>query len=517
LKKLKNLILSPKQYQTTRIRDLLEAAARGHAGLDRRLLKAILDRGQEALPELLDFAMQDRESTPVDLDTDLLNLFRALGSSEALPFYLHCARHNQEEEISDQLAEIFASLGAASVEPLLALYEDLGEESGSEVAFWLASLRVRDRRITDLLLDRLDYDTGDGAFLLGIYGDPDALPALRERLEEVAAAGDPASRWVRHELESAIRQLEQPEPDAEVIEEPFDIWPLYPETALPRFDILNESELVAFLDSPEPEYRQAAIEELGLRTPQGRVRARLFELAQNDPEAQVRGSAWEALGGLEDAELIERRMRERLLDASAPAAERAGALVGLALGQEDEAVDRMMRQFYQEPSLRAKALEAMRRSLDGRYAEYFTPHIDDADPDIRRQAIWAVGNLMLSGEAARLRRYFDDLEFRADALYAYALAVPGETSYLRMPRLFRKIDELAGGLSPEEAYLVKTALNQRLESHGLDPVFFTDQGEEPEEWADSGPHEIKQPLPKAGRNDPCPCGSGKKFKKCCGA
>jgi SWIM/SEC-C metal-binding protein len=22
-------------------------------------------------------------------------------------------------------------------------------------------------------------------------------------------------------------------------------------------------------------------------------------------------------------------------------------------------------------------------------------------------------------------------------------------------------------------------------------------------------------LPKVGRNDPCPCGSGKKFKKCC--
>jgi uncharacterized protein YecA (UPF0149 family) len=23
--------------------------------------------------------------------------------------------------------------------------------------------------------------------------------------------------------------------------------------------------------------------------------------------------------------------------------------------------------------------------------------------------------------------------------------------------------------------------------------------------------------PKIGRNDPCPCGSGKKYKKCCGA
>lgn len=28
---------------------------------------------------------------------------------------------------------------------------------------------------------------------------------------------------------------------------------------------------------------------------------------------------------------------------------------------------------------------------------------------------------------------------------------------------------------------------------------------------------IKRAAPKVGRNDPCPCGSGKKFKKCCGA
>lgn len=26
-----------------------------------------------------------------------------------------------------------------------------------------------------------------------------------------------------------------------------------------------------------------------------------------------------------------------------------------------------------------------------------------------------------------------------------------------------------------------------------------------------------RPEAKVGRNDPCPCGSGKKFKKCCGA
>lgn len=30
------------------------------------------------------------------------------------------------------------------------------------------------------------------------------------------------------------------------------------------------------------------------------------------------------------------------------------------------------------------------------------------------------------------------------------------------------------------------------------------------------PEQIKREAPKTGRNDPCPCGSGKKFKKCCG-
>jgi len=29
------------------------------------------------------------------------------------------------------------------------------------------------------------------------------------------------------------------------------------------------------------------------------------------------------------------------------------------------------------------------------------------------------------------------------------------------------------------------------------------------------PPKPKQAEPKVGRNDPCPCGSGKKFKKCC--
>jgi hypothetical protein len=49
----------------------------------------------------------------------------------------------------------------------------------------------------------------------------------------------------------------------------------------------------------------------------------------------------------------------------------------------------------------------------------------------------------------------------------------------------------------------------------LDPFDDEDFGDDGDAWAYSGT--IRNTTPKVGRNDPCPCGSGKKFKKCCGA
>ena len=44
------------------------------------------------------------------------------------------------------------------------------------------------------------------------------------------------------------------------------------------------------------------------------------------------------------------------------------------------------------------------------------------------------------------------------------------------------------------------------------------QNEEPQVIAAPAPrHVALRTGPKVGRNDPCPCGSGKKHKKCCGA
>ncbi len=45
----------------------------------------------------------------------------------------------------------------------------------------------------------------------------------------------------------------------------------------------------------------------------------------------------------------------------------------------------------------------------------------------------------------------------------------------------------------------------------IDNTWYYDEGQ----IVGTGP--IKRATPKVGRNEPCPCESGKKFKKCCGA
>jgi hypothetical protein len=55
----------------------------------------------------------------------------------------------------------------------------------------------------------------------------------------------------------------------------------------------------------------------------------------------------------------------------------------------------------------------------------------------------------------------------------------------------------------------------------LEDIEFEDEMEEDADWRpwDDGADESEllpiRTEPKIGRNDPCPCGSGKKYKKCC--
>jgi hypothetical protein len=491
--------------------ELLHKAAAGQVGVDRRLIQSILDQPDAAM-EVLAFSRESRAEHRLDLDPLLVDLFRYWKSDAALDFYLDAVRR-EPEDIGDDLIQAFLPFGEEALEPLLRLYEELGEEHGGDVAFLLAGLRVRDPRVLDLLLERLEFDAGDGAFLLGLYGDKSARPALEKMLAEIPA--DDAE--LRLEIERSIEILDSPEP--KYVPEPFDILKEYPKTELPAFDLLPDNERLEMLRSDDALIRAGAAhsffnEELGEE-----ARDALLELAKSDPELKVRQQAWESLSGAADQSPVQNALIATLLDESKPAEERGSAAVGLYPFADKDAARRGIEALYElGGAARAKALEAMWRSLWEPYSKYFARHLKDTeDIAILRQALRGAGYFRLTSEAETITSYFDredDLEtLRDDALFSYALAMPGETTRGRIRGMLRKIDALAE-LNQVETDLVMFALDERLRLNGLKPVF--SEEDEVEEASNGNEPEPDAPAGKVGRNDPCPCGSGKKYKKCCG-
>ncbi len=497
----------PADYASASVYDLLQAASRGLIGLDRRFLHALVDHPARSIPDLLRFGREDHEDDRVDLGPELLAVFRYLRTPEALPYYLD-SLHRQTEDADDDLIEGVIALGADALEPLVNLYHELGEEQGSEVAFVLAGLGVRDERILGILLERLEYDAADGALCLGLYGDPAAIPAIEKMIAEVS--GD--DELVR-ELSDAIEEIRNHGERQMDTAGEFDLFAHYPEEAGPDFDSLADEDRMLLLSHEAPEIRAHAARSFFQRKFPLEIRARLLAVARTDEAPQVRGRAWEALADIEDKELRSEMLRRATAPDTDPD-ERAGLVVALAEDAEKPGIRAAIIELYEYPNTRAKALEAMWRSFDRGFARCFPPHLEDADPDIRRQAIMGAGYLGIGAEAERLRKYFEDEEWRADALFAYALSVPAEISRGRMPGLLRRIDRVANRLSAGETELVELALDQRLMLHGLEPVFSGDDGGDlPAEGEEAHAHVHEH----VGRNDPCPCGSGKKYKKCCGA
>jgi Tfp pilus assembly protein PilF len=72
-------------------------------------------------------------------------------------------------------------------------------------------------------------------------------------------------------------------------------------------------------------------------------------------------------------------------------------------------------------------------------------------------------------------------------------------------------DEALATTNPEKLMLQRS---KALARRNMQPVGYMD-GEE-DDWAEPV-QTVRRESPKIGRNDPCPCGSGKKYKKCCGA
>jgi HEAT repeat protein len=453
---------------------------------------------------LVRFAASEHDHDPLDLEQSLVDIFRYLKTPQAVPFFVNVVRQIPAE-IDDDLVEAIAQLGEAAVDPLLDLANELGDRAG-DVPFLLSTLNHRDPRILDLLIQRLASDAFDSAVCLDMYGDPAAIPALEAALAQIR----PEDTRSRHQIQSVIDSLSSNVTRFPETPEPFDIWELYPEKDLPALDKLSDQERLVMLDSGSAELRAGVAESYGGSEPPLAVRARLLELAKHDPDVAVRGACWEALGEISDEPEVRRAMLAVLQDSNSSVEEKGGAAVALAQQTDNPVVLKAIEDLYDGPKGRAQSLKAMARSIDRRFASYPAKHLQDADPEIKRQAIWGVGYLGLSSEAPRLEHLLDDNEFRSDALFAYALSIPGDTSRGRVHALLNKIEDVAGGFRAEEEMLAKIALDQRLMLHGIKPVFFPDGSEIEDEI---------QPVAssKVGRNDPCPCGSGKKYKKCCGA
>jgi HEAT repeat protein len=513
-------LLSPDQYSQASVYELLEAAAMGRAGIDRRWLHAILDRGEDAIADLVRFSGESREDDRLEIRDDLVAIFRHLRTAEALPFYFKYAL-DSEDEFPDELMDAFIELGEPSVEPLLALLADVEDPWGA--AMTLASLQVRDPRILAALIDVLKRDPTDGAIALSHYGDPAAIPALEQARRELP----PDSEEAAGEIDRALENLREPGPAPEP-REPYNIWDepqdRYPDKADPGFAALSNEELVLFLDSPVPEYRGDAINMLAFEGLAPEHVARVLDMARADPDISVRAEAWQALSGVLDQPGVEPAMRAAAADSSRSIAERAGALVGLAdRVEQDPELRALTLEFFNHPGVRSAAVRTMWMSGDRSFAPSIPAALKDEDMAVRREAIAAVGWLEMSKEAAHLPEFFDDEALRESALLAYGMAGGNKVTPATAERFLNRVDELAGGLSDDEAHLVMSAINARLQRQGYEPVFVP--ADEDEHDCDDPAcerhhhHEdVQQPVrvEKIGRNEPCPCGSGKKYKKCCG-
>jgi hypothetical protein len=464
-----NLFPTPAVFGDHSVHDLLLAAAHGRIGMDQRLLRSILERPDKeaAVSDLVRFAAIAADQ-PLDLRGDLIEIFRRFKTPAAIPFYLDIMRE-YGDDYPDELIEAVVELGSEMIEPLLGLYEELGEEQGAPAAFLLAGLGVLDPRILKLLLEEFEYDTWEGAFHLGMYGDPASKPAIEKRLSEPGLDEE-----MQHHLQNTLSEIDEGEARRAVVIEPPDIYSLYDETSGPDFDVLEADDLVAMLASADPSYRSEALESLAPGdVEEPAIQKRVRDLATSDPDPDVRGRAWEALAGsIEEDKTLLDQMKAVLGDPSKPASERSGALVALATATDgSEELKAQIKELYEVESERKHVLKAMWRSMDQSFSSYMQFHLDDPDLEVCEQAIFGVGYLGVKSEAQKLEKFFETERLRPPALFNYALVVPGPKDRMGVKALLKKIEKVAQGLDSEEREIVKAGLDRRLEMRGMKPVF----------------------------------------------
>lgn len=461
------MLLLPDQFAGMPVRDLLHAAGMGRVGVDHAFVKALLDRGPQAAPEIVAYALEQPEEDKLDLSIELFHVLRGLRDPAALPLYINLLQED-DGEAPDHIYEALSELGEAAVEPLLKLWEQSEGDTRSNMEFLLAGVGVKDDRIRKILLDRLETDPTDAAIHISLYGDRSLMPAIEDRIKRLdESAPDYADQ--KRELEYSLRNLEAP--TVQDGHPPYDVYENFPETASPVWDVLEGEELIEYLAHPAPAIRQEAAEALVDEEPSDEARDTLLQLAESDPEPAVRGAAWQSLGEYWEEPQITEKLRTRAQERLAPPLERVGAAIAVATHELTPEIEPVLRELYELPETRPAAMRGMWRTFDKRFADVFSRHLQDPLRDVQNEAIIGVGYLGLSYEAKKLEEMFEDPDIRERALFSYALCCPGDFNRSTAKRVFRKISDLADGLSDEETDVVHTAIDTRLAMLGMAPVF----------------------------------------------
>jgi HEAT repeat protein len=499
----------PSRFDATPPYELLREVEMGRLGFDCRLIRSLEARREETIAALGRLIREERGDQRLDIGQQIFDLYRRLRTMEAVPFLVREAAR-AGEEVSDEVIAALLELGPGAADAVLREYERADRDERREILFLLAALRAARPRIDELIAGVIEEDPYEGALLAGLYGQPGLRQALEAALKRMPAQ----ARFERQAVEQAIEALETPASPPQF--EPFDIYAQYPEESLPEFEVLSDEELAEFLESEDEEWRAGAALSLVDSDYGDALLEKLLKAAAGDESARVRAACYRALGERGD-ERARALLRGVLRSKEVTLNERAGAVIGLAGEADDPEVHRAILRLYETPESRAAALEAMWRALDERYRDYFPANLHSEDPEVRRQAVQGVGLYEISSSVIELVPLMQDEETRKTAVFAYAMAAPvkGRFSVKDGERLLERIEELADGLSRSEYEAVASALDLRLARAGRKPVFGADAESEPE-----GEEQETAAAPrggKVGRNDPCPCGSGKKYKKCCGA
>ena len=144
---------------------------------------------------------------------------------------------------------------------------------------------------------------------------------------------------------------------------------------------------------------------------------------------------------------------------------------------------------------------------DGEYL-FLDSYCDEHDCDCRRVMINVVSSVSPEYFLATINYGWEDVEFYKGFMYGDEEAANGVTGAMLDPLNYQS------DLAPEFLELFKEALSQSyIETLKKHYKMFKQAIKAKQTIR----NEVKNRYgKKIGRNDPCPCGSGKKYKKCCG-